>query len=83
MATPGGKHVNDESWPTVGMLVREIKQNRIGRVMDRTQNLVWLRAPGGGREWTARLDEIQPAGAADELSAKVAAANARSAGRIP
>jgi hypothetical protein len=84
MATRGGAHVNnDRTWPGVGILVRDVNQDKLGRVMDRTQSLVWLRSPGGGREWTARLDEIEPADVADELSAKVAAANARSAGRIP
>lgn len=72
----------NDTWPQVGTLVRDIKQSKLGRVMDRTQSLVWLRGPGGGREWTARLGDIQPAGASDELSAKVAAANARSAGRF-
>lgn len=83
MATLGGAHVNDDTWPQAGTLVRDVKENKLGRVMDRTRTVVWLRGPGGGREWTAKIDDIRPAGAADELSAKVAAANARSAGRIP
>jgi hypothetical protein len=74
---------DDTTWPEVGTLVRDVKQDKLGRVMERTQSLVWLRGPGGGREWTVRLDEIRPVGAADELSVKVANANARSAGRIP
>jgi hypothetical protein len=83
MAKRGGAHVNDDTtWPEVGSLVRDVKLDKLGRVMERTQSLVWLRGPAGGREWTATFDDIRPAGVADELSAKVATANARSAGRI-
>lgn len=45
-------------------LVRDTATDRIGEVMEETgsgQNArVWLRPPGGGREWTTTAEDIQP-----------------------
>lgn len=59
----------------VGGFVRDSRRDRVGVVMDRSHGQVWLRPPAGGREWTAKLGEVQPV---DELSVKVALANKRS-----
>jgi hypothetical protein len=59
----------------VGDLVRDTRRERVGVVMDRSHGQVWLRPPAGGREWTAKIGEVQPA---DELSVKVSLVNKRS-----
>ena len=61
--------------PEVGALARDTKRDKVGRVMACTVGTVWLRPTGGGREWTARREDVE---ALEELSAKVAAANAQS-----
>lgn len=61
--------------PEVGTLARDTKRDKVGRVMACTVGTVWLRPLNGGREWTARREDVRPV---DELSAKVAAANAQS-----
>lgn len=44
-------------------LVLDAETDRIGEVMDRTgygtSTLVWLRPPGGGREWTTTPDKLR------------------------
>ena len=45
-------------------LVRDVRTNRVGEVMDRRNTShgerIWLRPVGGGREWTASADDIEP-----------------------
>ncbi|MDG9722218.1 hypothetical protein [Streptomyces sp. DH41] len=69
----------------VGQLAYDTRRERRGVVMDHLDGLVWLRPEGGGAEWTARPDEVEPAasvlgGELPEgiLRARVAVANSRS-----
>ncbi|MET7796701.1 hypothetical protein [Streptomyces decoyicus] len=58
--------------------------------MDHLDGYVWLRPPGGGLEWTARPNDVEPATEAaghgsphdTVLRARVAVANARSRGEV-
>ncbi|OIJ91272.1 hypothetical protein BIV24_16505 [Streptomyces colonosanans] len=60
--------------------------------MDHLDGYVWLRPPGGGREWTARPGDVEPVAADGSvggtspddrlLRARVAVANARSRGEV-
>ncbi|MEU2994009.1 hypothetical protein ABZ772_27505 [Streptomyces griseoincarnatus] len=69
----------------VGQLAYDTRRGRRGVVMDHLDGLVWLRPEGGGTEWTARPDEVEPAASVlggdlpeDILRARVAVANSRS-----
>ncbi|GLV73267.1 hypothetical protein ACH4VS_00095 [Streptomyces hygroscopicus] len=69
----------------VGQLAYDTRLERLGVVMDHIGEYVWLRPRGGGVEWTARPDEVEPAGSVvdgelpeEVLKARVAAANSRS-----
>ncbi|MFF7054203.1 hypothetical protein ACFY94_38180 [Streptomyces griseorubiginosus] len=69
----------------VGQLAYDTRRERRGVVMDHLDGFVWLRPEGGGTEWTARPDEVEPAASVvgGELSegilrARVAVANSRS-----
>ncbi|MBW8087576.1 hypothetical protein IGW14_05830 [Streptomyces hygroscopicus subsp. hygroscopicus] len=69
----------------VGQLAYDTRRERLGVVMDHIGEYVWLRPPGGGVEWTARPDEVEPAASVlggelpeEILKARVAAANSRS-----
>jgi len=46
--------------PEVGSYVRDVKRNKVGRLMERGEARVYLRPPDGGREWEARIDEVEP-----------------------
>ncbi|ROQ27111.1 hypothetical protein EDD98_6768 [Streptomyces sp. PanSC19] len=35
-------------------------EGRIGRVVDRYEGSIYLRPPGGGREWTVPPEELRP-----------------------
>lgn len=62
----------------VGSLVRDQQRDRVGVVMARYGGEVYLRPLGGGIEWTARAEELQPADRRDELRARVGELNAHS-----
>ncbi|MFF7900609.1 hypothetical protein ACFZCV_17710 [Streptomyces sp. NPDC007920] len=69
----------------VGQLAYDTRRERRGVVMDHLDGFVWLRPEGGGTEWTARPDEVEPAASAlggelpeGILRARVAVANSRS-----
>lgn len=64
--------------PQVGELAWDAGARKLGALMARSSGTVWLRPIGGGREWTAREQDVRPATTAEELSARVAEANARS-----
>lgn len=46
--------------------------------MGRLGRYVWLRPLGGGREWDAAPERVEPMSAAEVLSARLALANAGS-----
>ncbi|MDT0322397.1 hypothetical protein [Streptomyces millisiae] len=75
MSEAGG----DNHEPVVGTTARDGATNRIGRVMAHEQGLVWLRPLDGGREWTARPNDIEPVSLSESLRPLVTEANRRSA----
>lgn len=66
--------------PQVGALMKHGR--RVGRVMDVRVQTVYLRPVGGGKEWTAKPEELVPASTSDLLSPRVAEANKRSRGEL-
>jgi len=64
--------------PGIDDIVKDTDSNKVGRIMGFVGPYVQLRPLGGGREWDARPEHLQPAGSADVLSEGVAEANARS-----
>lgn len=51
----------DGDKPATGTYVRDPgRRGRVGRVMDVLGTTVWLRAPGGGTEWTAPARAVRP-----------------------
>jgi hypothetical protein len=64
--------------PELGALVRDITIDRVGVVMDVCGNNVYLRPQGGGVEWTALPEELEPADRYDELRARVGELNTNS-----
>ncbi|MCZ4509352.1 hypothetical protein O3Q52_14325 [Streptomyces sp. ActVer] len=68
--------------PAVGDLAYDTRRDRYGVVMERTGGQVHLRPKGGGLEWAARPEDVEPAGAGEALGPRVARANARSRGEI-
>lgn len=69
--------------PSLGDTVEDTSIGKIGKVMGFEGPYVQLRPIGGGLEWDARQDDLQPATDAQALSSAVAAANARSRGECP
>ncbi|WP_344023428.1 hypothetical protein [Streptomyces luteireticuli] len=37
----------------------DTRREKVGQVMDRNGQNVWLRPPGGGREWEARAEALR------------------------
>ncbi|MFE0042409.1 hypothetical protein [Streptomyces albireticuli] len=64
--------------PNVGVLVVDVRRDRVGEVMASTGGRLSLRPPSGGREWEAFPCDVRPMTASDELRAKVTEANDRS-----
>lgn len=69
--------------PRLHDTARDTKTHKTGKVMGFEGGYVQLRPIGGGREWDARREDLQPATAAESLSTVVAVANARSRGELP
>lgn len=69
--------------PSRGDIVEDVGLERVGQVMAFEDGHVQLRPVGGGREWDAEPGDLRPASPAVGLSARVAAANARSRGELP
>ncbi|QLE75904.1 hypothetical protein FGW37_05545 [Streptomyces rectiverticillatus] len=42
--------------------------DKLGEVMEQRGSLIWLRPPGGGREWHCKPSDVRPA-TKDELAA--------------
>ncbi|MFD5320785.1 hypothetical protein [Streptomyces sp. NPDC127098] len=66
--------------PEVGAMARDVRRDRIGRVMAYEGGQVWLRPLEGGLEWTARPCDVRQVSLSESLSARVAEANRRSSG---
>ncbi|WP_055548959.1 hypothetical protein [Streptomyces sp. NBRC 110028] len=69
-------------FPVVGDLAYDTVRNRYGVVMERTPGQVHLRPKGGGLEWVARPEHVEPAPASEGLSSQIAQVNARSRGEV-
>ncbi|MFD9107125.1 hypothetical protein [Streptomyces bottropensis] len=71
-----------EHMPAIGDVVEDVglRQTKVGTVMGFEGPYVQLRPVGGGREWDAEPGDLRPVTAAEALSARLAAANARSRG---
>ncbi|GGT36559.1 hypothetical protein [Streptomyces purpureus] len=52
-------------------------EGHVGRVMDVRVGTAFLRPLNGGVEWSAPVEELEPAAQSDALSAAVDAANTR------
>ncbi|HEX5565622.1 MAG TPA: hypothetical protein VFY14_01550 [Streptomyces sp.] len=68
---------------TIGSVARDTRNDRVGDVMDVHHGRVYLRPLGGGREWEAPPHEVQPLTPREQLSARLAATNARSRRVLP
>ena len=64
--------------PHVDDIVKDADVNKVGKVMGFVGPYVQLRPLGGGKEWDARFEHLEPVDTAEALSAGVAEANARS-----
>jgi hypothetical protein len=62
----------------VGMVVRDTKRDRIGRVMECGPCRVHLRPVCGGREWEVARDDIEQLPISEALGRVVAERNAQS-----
>ncbi|MFE2061819.1 hypothetical protein ACFXDH_05370 [Streptomyces sp. NPDC059467] len=79
---PAAPSDGNTSAPAVGDLAYDAGRDRYGVVMERTVGQVHLRPKGGGLEWSARPEDVEPACAGEALGPRVARANARSRGEI-
>lgn len=66
--------------PRPGDIVEDTNTGKIGKVMGFEGPYVQVRPVGGGLEWDARPENLQPVTGAEALSSAVAVANARSRG---
>ncbi|MEV2193780.1 hypothetical protein AB0I02_22760 [Streptomyces phaeochromogenes] len=69
--------------PQLGDAVEDTQRQKVGKVMGFVGPYVQLRAVGGGVEWDAHPDRLQPVTLAETLSAGLAVANARSRKECP
>jgi hypothetical protein len=70
--------VSGEPCFPVGAAVRDTARDRVGIVMDQQGSHLQLRPLGGGREWDADPEHVEPVGPREVLHARVAEANHRS-----
>ncbi|ELS53618.1 hypothetical protein STVIR_5369 [Streptomyces viridochromogenes Tue57] len=63
--------------PTVGAVMVDQRNGKVGVVMGHVGPYVQLRPPRGGREWDVPPEDVRPPTPTEELSAKVAVANRR------
>jgi hypothetical protein len=60
----------------IGILARDTRRDKVGRVMGHLGPYVQMRPPNGGCEWDARPEDVQLISASESLSNRVAEANA-------
>ncbi|MFD5318725.1 hypothetical protein [Streptomyces sp. NPDC127098] len=60
-------------------MARDTSRAEVGRVMAHECGRVWLRPLGGGCEWAAAPEDVEPVRLSESLSLLVAEANRRSA----
>ncbi len=79
-APEGGQVTMAAYKPRPGDTVEDTSTKKIGKVMGFEGPYVQVRPVGGGLEWDAKPENLQPVTGADALSSAVAVANARSRG---
>ena len=78
LTTQGACERKGNGHPDVGTMVWDSVRDRLGLVMDQERACLYLRPPGGGIEWQARPEDVEPVSASEALSPRVAEANRRS-----
>jgi hypothetical protein len=63
---------NQQTRPGIGELAQDNAKGCIGVVMDEVGGRVQIRPIGGGREWDALPDNVEPPSAREELHARLA-----------
>ncbi|MCW2873570.1 MAG: hypothetical protein JWL99_4890 [Streptomyces oryziradicis] len=74
----GGTPAEIPRGPRVGALARDIGRDKVGVVMAILGDRIFLRPLGGGREWETAMDGVRALRPREELSVRLAVANARS-----
>ncbi|MFB4195079.1 hypothetical protein [Streptomyces carpaticus] len=74
------QHSHSPGLPSVGSLVRDTWNGRVGVVMDRIGDRIALRPQGGAVEWFALPGDLEAMPLSEGLTELVRAANARSRG---
>lgn len=69
---------NQQARPGIGELAKDTARGRIGVVMGKVGGRVQIRPIGGGTEWDAIPDNVEPPSAREELSARLAIKNGNS-----
>ncbi|MGW6267488.1 MULTISPECIES: hypothetical protein [unclassified Streptomyces] len=70
--------MDSEAVPDVGAVAVDTATGRVGVVMEKGPSRVYLRPPGGGKEWEAEQGSVRRADRHEELQVKVARVNAES-----
>ncbi|MGC9537087.1 hypothetical protein [Streptomyces sp. UG1] len=80
----GGMVSNQQTRPGIGELAKDTSRGRIGVVMGKLGGRVQMqiRPVGGGKEWDAIPDRVEPPSAREELSARLAIKNGNSRGGL-
>lgn len=63
---------NQQARPGIGELAKDSAKGCIGVVMGEVGGRVQIRPIGGGREWDALPENVEPPSAREELSARLA-----------
>jgi hypothetical protein len=63
---------NQQTRPGIGELAKDSAEGCIGVVMGEVGGRVQIRPIGGGREWDALPENVEPPSAREELSARLA-----------
>ena len=76
-------HASEDAHPrslavAIGSTARDTARERVGRVMAHECGRVWLRPLGGGCEWAAAPEDVEPVALSESLGPLVAEANRRS-----
>ncbi|MDI3407923.1 hypothetical protein QIS96_29425 [Streptomyces sp. B-S-A6] len=70
------------STPEIGVLLWDIRRDRLGEFRGVCSGRWYLRPPRGGREWDVDPGDVQPAEPGERLRAENARANSRSRGEV-
>ncbi len=82
LSAPGERSSIPDIELTPSTLMHDMKRDVVGVVMEVKPRWVFLRPVGGGLEWQALPEDLEPVDRAAELSARVAEVNRRSRERL-